>query len=595
MSIRAALAAPLVLAGLVLAAPIARAEEEPTEAAKDAIEAVRKANPQAKIKINPRTGMPSSVTGVREPTERSALSAAAAKEPTEAELKASFEAHFRRGSLSAAYAPANPDAKIVSTSKVVKDRDVPGQYVTEGEQRVKDIPVFASKARAVMGKNRSVLSASTNLSRVAIDSIEPSLDEAAATTAARKKLAEIVARPSAAPQLGKKLDVDKANAKASLQIFDPALIASRGQIAGPTRLAWMVSIETFRIFVDAKTGEVFYYYRDHPSAGLVRRVFDLAGTTDFPGKRVIDEEKHERNEPVPGDADTAFEYTELVHGFFDKVLNRKGFDDSTLKPASAAPKAVTQVESYVRFGDIPNAYWCTHQTDYCPKADIMIYGPGFSGALDIVAHEMTHGIISYEADLLYADEPGAVKEAIADIFGSLIELRVKGERGNWKIAESLPGFETVPMRDLSNPHLAGADGASLFSKDKDYDTNNRGQPEHWDEFVRRIDPMCTSLLAEDNGCVHINSGIIGKMAQLLADGGTHRGVTVTGIGQEKLARIAYRSLTTHLNKGSGLQDAASAFTESCEELARNKIGDVVAGDCAQVQGAVHAVGLDADS
>lgn len=594
MSTRAVNPLPLFLLGLVLAAPAARADE-PTEAAKDAIETVRKANPQVKIKINPRTGMPSSVSGLAEPQARStSLGASATREPTETELKAAFEAHFRQGSLSAAYAPSNPNARVVSTSKVVKDRDVPGQYITEGEQRVKDIPVFASKARAVLSKNRSVLSASTNLSRVAIDSVEPAIDEAAATAAARKKLAEIVAKPSAAPQLGRKPNVETAGATASLQIFDPALIQSRGQISGPTRLAWMVSIESFRIFVDAKTGEVFYYYRDHPSATLVRRIFDLAGGTEFPGKRVIDEEKHERIEPVPEDADTAFEYSQYVHDFFDKVLGRKGFDDSTLKPVSAAPKGAAQVESYVRYGDIPNAYWCTHATDYCPKADAMIYGPGFAGALDIVAHEMTHGVISYEADLLYADEPGAVNEAFADIFGALIELRVRGDKGNWKIAESLPGFETVPMRDLSNPHLAGTDGAPLFSKDKDFDTGNRGQPEHWDEFVRRVDPMCTSLLAEDNGCVHINSGIINKMAWLIADGGTHRGVTVTGIGRDKLARIVYRSLTTHLNKGSGLQDTASAFAESCEELARNKLGDVVAADCTQVQNAVRSVGLNVE-
>ena len=578
----------LALAATLSAVPACA--EEPTPEAEAAIEAAR--NGGARIKITPRTGMPRSVSGLKGPPARSALSAAATREPTEKELKTAFEAHFRLGSLRAAYAASNPEARVVSTSRVAKDREIPGQYITEGEQRVRDIPVFASKARAVMNRSLSVLSASSNLSRVAIQSLEPSIAEAEAVAPARKKLAELIARPSAAPQLGpRKLDAETADAKAALQIFDPALIASRGQVTGATRLAWMVSIETFRIFVDARTGEVFYYFRDHRSATLVRRVFDLANTGDFPGRRVIDQETRERNEPVPGDAAVAFQYTELVHQYFEAVLNRKGFDDSTLRPSAAATKGVTLLESYVRYGEVPNAYWCTHQSDYCPKADIMIYGPGFAGALDVVGHEMTHGVIAYEADLLYADEPGAVNESLADIFGSLIEHRVRGAQGNWKIAESLPGFEQVPMRDLKNPHLAAADGAPLFHKDKDFDTANRGQPDHWDEFVRRVDPMCSSLLAEDNGCVHLNSGILNKMASLIADGGTHHAVAVGAVGHDKLARIAYRSLTAHLNTGSGMQEAAEAFVRSCEELSVAGAGDLKPDDCDQVRRAAQAVGL----
>ena len=61
----------------------------------------------------------------------------------------------------------------------------------------------------------------------------------------------------------------------------------------------------------------------------------------------------------------------------------------------------------------------------CPKANVMVYGPGFAGALDVVGHEVTHGIIAHEADLVYADESGAVNEALADIFGTLIEFQAR--------------------------------------------------------------------------------------------------------------------------------------------------------------------------
>jgi len=594
-------AAMTVLASLALAAGQAAAEE-PTQAAQEAIDTLRKETPSVKIKINPRTGMPSSVTGLAATREnaRSALSASS-KEPTEAELKASFEAHFARSALSAAYSGVNPSARVVATTRPVKDRDVPGQYITEGEQRLGDIPVFASKARVVQGRSRSVLSASTNLSRVAIDSTVPAVPQETAIENARARLKEIISRPSAAPQLGpRKIDPASAKATAALQVFDPDLIASRGQISGPTRLAWMVSVAGFRIFVDAKSGEVFYYYRDHPSAGLIRRIFDLADGTEFPGKRVIDEEKHERLDPVHEDADTAFENAGLVLDYFATVLGRKGLDERGLTPQPSSGEAAksgkaTVIESFVRFGDLSNAYWCTQESDYCFKRDIMIYGPGYAGALDIVGHEMTHGIIAYEADLLYADEPGAVNEAMADIFGSLIERHVRGKDGDWKIAANLPGYQEVPLRDMVNPHLAKG-GQALFYKDKGYSHDgNRGQPDHWDEFVRRIDPMCADLIAEDNGCVHINSGILNKMATLIATGGTHHGVTVSGIGDDKLARIAYRSLTTHLNTGSGFLDTAAAFVLSCSELAGAAVSGISSADCAQVQAATQAVGLNSES
>jgi Zn-dependent metalloprotease len=224
----------------------------------------------------------------------------------------------------------------------------------------------------------------------------------------------------------------------------------------------------------------------------------------------------------------------------------------------------------------------------------MVYGPGFAAALDVVGHEITHGVIRYEADLLFLHEPGAVNEALADIFGTLIEFRAKGGAGNWTIGESLPGRSAaLPLRDMASPHLTGAGGASLFRRDRSYDARtNFGQPDYWTEYVRPTDPICRDLPLQDNGCVHFNSGILNKFAHLISEGGTHHGVTVVGIGRAKLGRLAYRTLTHYLYTTSGLQDAAEAFTLSCADLSRADPAGMSAGDCAQVQKAREAVGLD---
>jgi thermolysin len=91
--------------------------------------------------------------------------------------------------------------------------------------------------------------------------------------------------------------------------------------------------------------------------------------------------------------------------------------------------------------------------------------------------------------------------------------------------------------------------------------------------------------------VHFNSGILNKFAYLVSEGGTHRGVTVTGIGRKKLARITYRAMTVGLNQSSTLAHAANAFVESCFELAGAEIAGVIPANCEQVLASQQAVGL----
>jgi bacillolysin len=138
-----------------------------------------------------------------------------------------------------------------------------------------------------------------------------------------------------------------------------------------------------------------------------------------------------------------------------------------------------------------NAFW---------NGQAMFYGNGdgafqpLARGLDVAGHEMTHGVVQSTANLDYEGESGALNESFADVFGSMID------RDDWKIGEDVvktSAFPSGALRSLEDPH----NGAS---------TNNFNagwQPRHYDERYKGT---------EDNGGVHINSGIpTGHFSNLL--------------------------------------------------------------------------------
>lgn len=553
-----------------------------------AIEDLRKTHPNLRVTINPATGLPTSVTGLSPQAAGGAsLGSSGRQEQTEEETKRAVEAYFGTGGLSSLFPSKNKSAKAQYVGRR-KDPDLPNRYVAEVEQRVDGVPVFGSTAKLNVDSTLGVTKFSGTISTVALDSTAPKIAEGEAIAAARLKLADVLrSAPDASRAFPLAPDPTKVDiAKPQIVVFDPALIGKSK--TGPTRLAYLVSIDSFRIFVDANTGEAFYYYRDQPS-GMLRRVYDLAQTTNFPGTVGIDEEKRLRGDKLAPEVLTAFRNAGIVRDYFFLTFGRDGFDDNQGQGGSP-------MEAYVRYGRTQNAYWCTSKSYDCPGKNVMVYGPGYADALDIVAHEMTHGVIAHEKNLLYLNEPGAVNESLADIFGALIELDQKGDGGNWLIGEASPGFSvTSPLRSLADPNLRDANGVSMFNRTARFSLANRGQPAHYSEVLTPDDTQCGSTAYQDNGCVHFNSGILNKFAYLISEGGTHHGITVSGIGRYKLARITYRAMTVGLNQSSTLAQAANAFTESCYELAGAQVAGMIPADCEQVVGAQRAVGLEAPS
>jgi len=550
-----------------------------------AIEALKKENPKLRVTINPATGLPSSISGFT--PKGDASSAAVTRslgEPNEDDVRRVVEGFFETGGLAAAapdtraFATHNRQAVTKMTGKPKKDPDFPDRTVATVEQRIDGIPVFGSSGKVTLDQLGAVSKVTLTASQVAIDDTKPELTETAAIEAARTKLRELIKGGRDLAPIPLAPDVSKAKATAKLTVFDPAIVDVKSK--GATRLAYLVAIESFRLFVDANTGEVFYNYRDQPS-GMLRRIFDLGRSTAFPGTKVADEETREVSENLNADSMTAFHNGGVVRDYFFMLFGRAGYDSTG-----------SVLESYVRYGSLSNAYWCPQQSYSCPKANVMVYGPGYAEAVDIVGHEVTHGIISHEKNLLYLNESGAVNESLADIFGTLIEQYASVPRANWVIGEKLPGFsEAAPMRSMSDPNLKDRDGKSMFQREVRYSMSNRGQPDHYAEVLTPLDPLCGKTRLQDNGCVHFNSGILNKFAYLVSEGGEHRGGTVEGIGRVKLARLAYRTMTVQLNQSSKLVDAAEGFVLSCRELAEEGRANLTTEDCDQVEAAQQAVGL----
>jgi Zn-dependent metalloprotease len=218
----------------------------------------------------------------------------------------------------------------------------------------------------------------------------------------------------------------------------------------------------------------------------------------------------------------AHAYAEETFDFYKKSFNRNSFDGKG-----------SEIKSYVHVGEKwNNAAW---------DGEKMIYGDGdgktfisLAGALDVIAHEITHAVTQYTANLEYRNESGALNESISDIMGVMVDTN------NWLLGEDVytPNKSGDALRSMSDP-------------------TKYNQPDHYDDRY---------LGWQDNGGVHINSGINNKAAYLIAAGGTHSEIKVEGIGRAKTKAIYYRALTNYLNPTSQFIDMRDAAIQSAKDL-----------------------------
>lgn len=181
----------------------------------------------------------------------------------------------------------------------------------------------------------------------------------------------------------------------------------------------------------------------------------------------------------------------------------------------------------------------------------MTYGDGdgifmtsLSAGLDVAAHEMTHGVITHSANLVYRNQSGALNESFADVFGALVDDS-DWEMGEDIMAPAAKAEGVTVLRSLSNPNSVIVSNEQRRA----YSTNGGVYPDHMDEFYN----MPTSV---DGGGVHVNSSITNHAAYLIAQ----------EIGREKLGQIYYRALTVYLTSNSDFSDAREAVVQSAIDL-----------------------------
>ncbi|MFI5757092.1 M4 family metallopeptidase [Streptomyces sp. NPDC051569] len=273
---------------------------------------------------------------------------------------------------------------------------------------------------------------------------------------------------------------------------------------------------------------------DEPPAKPRRTIHDCAHRTRLPGAKV----RGEGDEPG-ADATVNRAYGGLG-ATFELLLTAYGRD-------SLDGAGLPLVASVHYDRDYANAFWDGEQ---------MVFGDGdgeifldFTLPVDVIGHELTHGLTQYTANLSYFGQPGALNESVSDVFGSLVKqftLDQTADQADWLIGAGLlaPRVSGVALRSMKAPGTAYDD--DVLGKDP--------QPGSMDDFVRT---------GRDNGGVHINSGIPNHAFYLLAD-------RLGGKAWERAGQIWFDVLT-----GGGLAaDASFAdFARLTVAAAQSRFGD----------------------
>jgi Zn-dependent metalloprotease len=185
---------------------------------------------------------------------------------------------------------------------------------------------------------------------------------------------------------------------------------------------------------------------------------------------------------------------------------------------------------------------------YVPACGHFVFGDNMS-TRDVMAHEFTHGISRSTAGFARSFQPGALNESYSDVFGAMIDT------ANWTIGEGVPGGF---LRSLAQPPLR-SDFLSFDCGPLPFGTGCILPPPRTVAHPDRMSQLIVNATNDamgDFGAIHANTGIPNKAAFLIAQGGTHNGITVSGIGRDKTARLYHRVQTTLLTGNADFSTAA---------------------------------------
>ena len=299
--------------------------------------------------------------------------------------------------------------------------------------------------------------------------------------------------------------------------------------------------DTLRRAADMRTARAAVHARQRALAPVVpaaaphkqRVIFDASHTENIPGVRT----RAEGQGPT-GDAavDEAYNGLGATFDLYWDIWRRDSVDAAGM-----------ELDATVHYGrNYDNAYW---------NGERMIFGDGdgrlfnrFTIAVDVIGHELTHGVTGHTANLDYNGQSGALNESVSDVFGSMVKQysaspRQAAAQADWLIGAGLlmPGVKGVALRSMKAPGTAYDD--PVLGKDP--------QPAHMKDYV---------TTTSDDGGVHINSGIPNKAFAGLA-------ISLGGYSWEKAGQIWYKTLTdTRLASSSQFLDFARLTVLNASQL-----------------------------
>jgi Zn-dependent metalloprotease len=272
-----------------------------------------------------------------------------------------------------------------------------------------------------------------------------------------------------------------------------------------------------------------------PPTGENLTVYDAqhGGDADLPGVR----ERGEGDAPAADDAvNQAFDGADKTFQFYKDVFSRESLDNQGL-----------EIVSSVHFEtDLDNALWNGSQMLYGDGSGHFLAVGSLTKSIDVIGHELTHGITQFTAGLKYEGQPGALNESMSDVFGTLVKQYALGQtvdQGDWLIGAGIlaGALSGAGLRSLKAPGTA-------YQGDR--------QPANMSDYVQLPidgDPQ------NDHGGVHINSGIPNHAFYLAA-------TAIGGHAWEKAGQVWYRALTEQLKPDSDFAAAAQATVQVAGDM-----------------------------
>jgi Zn-dependent metalloprotease len=262
------------------------------------------------------------------------------------------------------------------------------------------------------------------------------------------------------------------------------------------------------------------------------------------------------NDWTDGPGVDAHTYAGYTYDYYFKRFGRRGLDGNNLRVRTVVHPV--RIADYARYGsDVVNLFFANA---FYAGNGIIVFGEGlpagatlggqnfkpFSAALDVVAHELTHGVTQFTSGLRSIGESGALNESFSDMMGTSAEFFFQAAgsgplKADYQLAEDI----TTPgaVRSMDNPALYG-------------------HPDHY--RARYLGPL-------DAGGIHRNCAIPNQVYYLAIEGGTNRtsGLRVEGVGagnREQIEKVMYRAFTSMMPSAADFATARAVTAQSARDL-----------------------------